>query len=174
MGFPVCHTGKETACQCRRHKRPRFNPWVGKIPWRRTWHHIWLFFSFSSQFTYSPEYNIYPLYGFSHNFNLHVFLLFGHYVVSDSLWPHGLQHARLPCPLPTPRVCSNSCPLSRCCHWTNSSSADLFSYCFNLEQHQGLFQVFLILQIRWSKYWVFSFSISPSNEYSGFIYFRVD
>ena len=46
MGFPVCHTGKETACQCRRHKRPRFNPWVGKIPWRRTWHHIWLFFLF--------------------------------------------------------------------------------------------------------------------------------
>ena len=43
--------------------------------------------------------------------------------------PHGLQHARLPCPSPTPRVCSNSCPLSRWCHPTISSSATPFSSC---------------------------------------------
>ena len=43
-------------------------------------------------------------------------------VVSDSLRPHGLQHARLPCPSPTPRACSNSCPLSWWCHPTISSS----------------------------------------------------
>ena len=42
--------------------------------------------------------------------------------MSDSLWPHGLQHARLPCPSPTPRVCSNPCPLSQWCHPTISSS----------------------------------------------------
>ena len=37
MGFPGSASGKEPACQCRRHKRCQFNPWVGKIPWRRTW-----------------------------------------------------------------------------------------------------------------------------------------
>ena len=48
-------------------------------------------------------------------------------VVSDSLQPHGLQHARIPCPSPTPRVYSNSCPLSRWCHPTISSSVIPFS-----------------------------------------------
>ena len=48
-------------------------------------------------------------------------------VVSDSLWPHGLQHTRPPCPSPTPRVYSNSCPLSRWCHPTISSSVIPFS-----------------------------------------------
>ena len=50
-------------------------------------------------------------------------------VMSDSLWPHGLQHARPPCPSPTPRVYPNSCPLSRWCHPTISSSAIPFSSC---------------------------------------------
>ena len=49
---------------------------------------------------------------------------FSHSVVSDSLWPHGLQHARIPCPSPTPEACSNSCPLSRWCHPTISSSQE--------------------------------------------------
>ena len=48
-------------------------------------------------------------------------------VVLDSLQPHGLQHAGFPCPSPTPRTCSNSCPLSRWCHRTISSSVVLFS-----------------------------------------------
>ena len=48
-------------------------------------------------------------------------------VVSDSLWPHGLQHARPPCPAPTPGVYSNSCPLSWWCHPTISSSVGPFS-----------------------------------------------
>ena len=50
-------------------------------------------------------------------------------VVSDSLRPHGLLHARPPCPSPTPEVYSNSCPLSRWCHPTISSSVFLFSSC---------------------------------------------
>ena len=54
-------------------------------------------------------------------------LLFSCSVVSDSLLPHGLQHARLPYPLPTPRACSNSCPLSWWCHPTISSSVGPFS-----------------------------------------------
>ena len=52
---------------------------------------------------------------------------FSHSVVSDSLRPHGLQHARLPCPSPTPRACSNSCPSSWWCHPTISASVVLFS-----------------------------------------------
>ena len=52
-----------------------------------------------------------------------------HSVGSDSLWPHGLQQARLPCPSPIPGVYSNSCPLSRWCHPTISSSLDPFSSC---------------------------------------------
>ena len=54
---------------------------------------------------------------------------FSHSVVSDSLWPHRLQHTRLPCPSPTPGVYPNSCPLSRWCHPTISSSVIPFSSC---------------------------------------------
>ena len=54
---------------------------------------------------------------------------FIHSVVSDSLQPHGLQHARPPCPSPTPGACSNSCPLSWWCHPTISSSVIPFSFC---------------------------------------------
>ena len=48
-------------------------------------------------------------------------------VISNSLWPHGLQHARLPCPPPTPEACSNSCPTGQWCHTTISSSVVPFS-----------------------------------------------
>ena len=61
-------------------------------------------------------------------------------VVSDSLRPHGLQHARPPCPSPAPGVYSNSCPSSRWCHPTISSSVIPFSSTFNLSQYQGLFK----------------------------------
>ena len=54
---------------------------------------------------------------------------FSRSVVCDSLRPHGLQHARLPCPSPTPRAYSNSCPLSQWCHPTISSSVIPFSSC---------------------------------------------
>ena len=52
---------------------------------------------------------------------------FSHSVMSNSLWPHGLQHARLPCPSPTSRACSNLCPSSWWCHLTISSSIVPFS-----------------------------------------------
>ena len=54
---------------------------------------------------------------------------FSHSVMSDSLRPHGLEHARLPCPSPTPGACSNSCPSSQWCHQTISSSVVPFSSC---------------------------------------------
>ena len=56
-------------------------------------------------------------------------LLFSHSSVFDSLWPHKLQHTRLPCPPLSPGVCSNSCPLSQWCHPTISSSVIPFSSC---------------------------------------------
>ena len=56
-------------------------------------------------------------------------LSFGHLVVSSSLWSHRQQHARLPCRSLSPGVCSNSCPLSRWCCLTISSSVPLFSFC---------------------------------------------
>ena len=88
------------------------------------------------------------------------------------LWPHGLQHTRFPCPSPTPRVYSNSCPLSRWCLSTISSSSPS-PPAFNLSQHQGLFQ-WVSSSHQGPKYGNFSFSISPSNEYSGLISFRMD
>ena len=181
----------------------------------------------------------------------------------NSLWPHGLQSARLPCPSPSPGVCSDPCPLSQWCHPTISSSSTLFSSCsqsypalrsFPMSQlftsggqsigvsasasvlpmdqsvsqfshsvvpdslwphglqharppwhHQlkpmsiesvmpskhlilcrpllllpsifpgvRLFTNESVLRIRWPRYWSFSFSISPSNEYSGLIFISTD
>ena len=66
-------------------------------------------------------------YCLSHQGSPYILLLFSHLVVSDSLWPHGLQHARLPCPSPSPGACSNSCPLSRWCHPATLSSVIPFS-----------------------------------------------
>ena len=100
-------------------------------------------------------------------------LLISHSVVSDPLQPHGPQHARLPCPSPTPRTCSNSCPLSWWCHPAVSSSVVPFSSCLQSFQHQGL-STESALRIRWPKYWSFSFSISPSNEHLGLMSFRMD
>ena len=93
--------------------------------------------------------------------------------MSYSFPPHGLQHTRLPSPSPTPRPCSNSCPSCWWCYPTISSSVVPFSSPFNLSQHQGLFQ-WSVFCIRWPKYRSFSFSISPSNKYSGLISFRID
>ena len=86
---------------------------------------------------------------------------------------HGLQHTRPPCPSPTPGVYSNSCPLSQWCHPTISSSVVPFSSCLQSFPASGSFQT-SVLHIRWLKYRSFSFSISPSNEYSGLISFRMD
>ena len=61
-------------------------------------------------------------------------------VTSNSLWPHGLQHARPPCPSPNPGACSNSCLTSTWCHPTISSRSSPSPPAFSLSQHQGLFQ----------------------------------
>ena len=60
--------------------------------------------------------------------------------MSDSLWPHGLQHARPPCPSPTPGACLNSCPSSQWCHPPSHPLSCPSLPALNLSQHQGLFQ----------------------------------
>ena len=96
---------------------------------------------------------------------------FSHSVVSDSLWPHGLQQARLPCPSPTPRAGSN---LS----WYDAikPSHPLLPLLLlpSIFPSIMVLSIKSVLHIRWPKYWSFSFSISPSNEYSGLISFRID
>ena len=69
-----------------------------------------------------------------------IYLFFSHTVLSESLQPHELQHARLPSPSPSPRACSNSCPLSQWCHPTILSSVAPSIPVLNLSQHQDLFQ----------------------------------
>ena len=94
-------------------------------------------------------------------------------VMSDSLWPHGLQHARSPCPSPTPGVYSNSCPLSQWCHPTI-----YLIICHPLLLLPSVFPSIRVFSyesvrcIRRPKYWSFSFNISPFSEYSGLISFR--
>ena len=93
--------------------------------------------------------------------------------MSDSLGCHRLQHTRLPCSTSSPRACSASPPSSQWCHTAISSSVNPSP----LPSIFSIIRVFpseSVLHIRWSKYWSFSFSISPANEYSGLISFRMD
>ena len=99
-------------------------------------------------------------------------LFFSHLVMSNILWPHGLQHTRFPCPSPSPRACSNSCPLSRWCHLTILSCCPLLLLP-SIFPSIRVFSNESALHIRWPKYWSFSFTISPSSEYSGLISFRI-
>ena len=98
---------------------------------------------------------------------------FSRSVVSNSLRPHEPQHARPPCPSPTPRVHPNPCSMSRWCHPTISSChpflllPSIFPSIRVFSNESGLY-------IRWPKYWSFSFSSSPFNEHSGLISFRMD
>ena len=98
-------------------------------------------------------------------------------VMSNPLWPHGLQHTRLLCLSPTPRVYSNSCPLSFLqnwwCHPTISSSHPLLLL-LSIFPSIRVSSSESVLHIRWPEYWSFSFSISPSNEHPGLISFRMD
>ena len=91
--------------------------------------------------------------------------------MSNSLWPHGLQHTRLPCPLLCPRVCSNSCPLSRWCHLTILILCHLLFLLLLLLvfPSKRVFPNESDLCIRWPKCWSLSFRSRPSNVYSGYI-----
>ena len=98
---------------------------------------------------------------------------FSNSVVSNSLRPHGLHHSRLPCPSPTSRAYS----LMSIASVMPSNQFILFSPLVlppSIFPRIRVFSNESVLLIRWPKYWSFSFSISPSNEYSGLISFRMD
>ena len=95
-------------------------------------------------------------------------------VVSDSLRPHGLQHARLPCPSPTPGAYSNSTSIE------SVMPSNHLILCHPLLLLPSIFPSIRgfsnesVVCIRWPKYWSFSFNISPSNEFPGLISFKMD
>ena len=102
-------------------------------------------------------------------------MLFSFLIMSDSWWPHGLQHARLPCPSPSPRACSNS--------FTSIESVMPSNHLILCHPPLLLPSIFpsirvfsneSALRIRWPEYWSFSLNISPSNEYPGLISFKMD
>ena len=104
--------------------------------------------------------------------HLKLLSLFNCSVMSNSGRPHGLQHARLPCPSLSPRVCTHSCPLM------SMVPSNRLLLCCPLLLLPSIFATIRVfssesaLCIRWSNYW--SFSIGPSNEYSWLISFRID
>ena len=93
---------------------------------------------------------------------------YSHSVVSESLQPHGLPYLSS-----TPRVYSNSCPSVSDAIQPSHPLSSPSPPALYLSQHQGLYSE-SALHFRWPKYWSFSFSISPSSEYSGLISFRMD
>ena len=94
-------------------------------------------------------------------------------VMSNSLQPHESQHTRPPCPSPTPGVHSKSCPSSWWYHPAISSCRPLLLLP-PIPPRIRVFSNESTLHMRWPKYWSFRFSISPPNEYSGLISFRMD
>ena len=103
--------------------------------------------------------------------NFTVLLLsFSRPVMSDSLRPHGLQPSRSPCPLPSSGVCQSSHPLLWWCYpilWCSLLLPSIFPAIRDFSNE-------LAIRIRWPKYWSFSFSISPSSEYSGLISLKIN
>ena len=232
-------SGRESSRQCRRCRKSGFNPWVGKILWRRNWqptpvilpvkcheqrslvsHSPWgrkeldtakhahtlilqhrlvkplKTCSFKKTRTNFANYKLYidsktydmilahsslswtctkdrmTCQYYCHKHHNQSISQFSHSVMSDSLWSHGQQHVRLPCPSPTSRACSNSCPLTQWCHPTISSRRPLLLP--SIFPSIRVFSNESVFLIRWPKYRSFSFSISPSNEFSGLISFRID
>ena len=99
---------------------------------------------------------------------------FSHSVMSDSLWPHEMQHSRPPCPSPTPGVHPKPCPSYRWCHPTISSSVIPFSSCPQSFPASGSFPMSQLLASGGQSIGSFSFNISPSNEHPVLIYFKMD
>ena len=100
-------------------------------------------------------------------------LLFSCQVISHSSQPHGLQCTKLPSPSLSSGVCPSSSPLNGWCHPAISSCHSLFLLP-SIFPSIRVFSRELAVCLRWPKYWSFSFSISPSNEYSRLISFKID
>ena len=95
-------------------------------------------------------------------------------VMSISLRPHESQHARPPCPSPTPGVHSDSRPSGQWCHPAISSLCHSLLLPSSIFPSIRVFSSELVLHIRWAKYWSFIFSINSSNEYSGLISIKMN
>ena len=153
------------------HRNTKANPFVGgtRLLWQKTW-------AQGFPITLADFLGLPDNPRLFHPTLSHVVLSvqFSHSVMSNSLWPHEPQYGRPPCTSPTLRVHRNSCPLSlgdaiQPSHPLSSP----FPPALNLSHHQ-VFSNESGLRIRWPKYWRFSFSISPSSEYSRLISFRID
>ena len=116
-----------------------------------------------------------PSHWSKHHIHQHLLFLFNHSVMSGSLWPRGFHQTRLPCPSPSPRACSNS---SIELVMPSNHLILYFPLLFlpSIFPSIKVFSNESVLCNRWPKYWSFSFSfsISPSNEYSWLISFRMD
>ena len=167
-GFPGNTSGEESTCQCR---RCRFNPWVGKIPWERDRA------TCSSILAWRIPLTKGAWWATVHGAAMSKILLFQRVVLqllsSVRFFATPWTVAKQASHSPSPRACSNSCPLS----WRYHPTIYLILCCplFLLPSVFPSIRVFSnksALFIRWPKYW--SFSISSSNEYSGLISFRID
>ena len=112
-------------------------------------------------------------YSLSHQRNP-IWVQFSRSVMSDSLWPHELQHTRPPCPPPTPGVHPNSMSIESVMPSTHSHLLSSPSPPPLIPLRIRVFFNESTLRIRWPKYWRFSFSIIPSKEHPGLISFRTD
>ena len=101
-------------------------------------------------------------------------LLFSRQVVPDSLWPHGLQHTRFPCPSPSPRVCPSSCHLNQWCHPTISSSDTLFSFCLQSFPASRSFPMSQLFWPKVAKVLELQLQHQSFQKYLGFISFKTD
>ena len=139
IGYPLQYSWASLVAQLVKNLhamwRPGFDPWVGKIPWRKKWQPTPVFLPGESPRTEEPgglqsmeSQRIRHDWATKHSTQhmgawqtilLFILLLFSCYTVSDTFQPHGLQHARPPCPSLYPRVCPSSCTLSWWCYPTN-------------------------------------------------------
>ena len=101
-------------------------------------------------------------------------LQFSRSVVSDSLWPHESQHARPPCPSPTPRVHSDSTSIQSVMPSSHLILCRPLLLLPPIPPSSRVFSNESVLRMRWTKYWSFSFSIIPFKEIQGLISFRMD
>ena len=133
IGLPRWLSGKESSYQCRRCRRLGFDPWVRKIPWRREWQPTPIFLPGESMdrgawraIVYEVAKSLIQLSTHTHGSSVQ----FSSVTQScPTLRPHESQHARPPCPSPTPRVYWDSHPSSQWCHPDISSSVVPFSSC---------------------------------------------
>ena len=162
---------------------------MGKIPWRRNWQTTPVFpgefLGYRRLAGYSPwsleESDMIErlsmhahIYLFIRQWDcfkrLHHFVAVVRLPSRVQLQPHVLQHSKPPCPSPSIGVHPSSCPLHRWCHPAVTSSDAVFSFCPQSFPSSGTFPMRVTIRIRWPKYW--SFSISPSTEYSELISFK--